>query len=115
MLTGEGCSGPCELFAAWLQSSQRADIVATHPTAGALGQTMRVHLPSGLSVQLPLLEETGPATQDPAARLQGRGLAPRLRVPVNTDFIASVQAGGDPVLDTAVLRLDQVRTPGARR
>lgn len=115
VLTGHGCAGPCELFAAWLQQSRRADIISPHATGGALGQTTRVLLPGGLSVHVPLFEETGPTGQDTAAPLQSRGTTPRVRVPVDVDFIAAVQAGGDPVLDAAIRQLEQSQTNAMRR
>ncbi|WP_313238578.1 S41 family peptidase [Delftia acidovorans] len=114
VLTGPGCAGPCELFAAWLQHSQRADIVATSAPAGATGPATRVHLPAGFIVQVPLLAETGPAGgNNPAA--QAQGVTPRLRVPVDAAFTASVQAGGDPLLDAAVLHLERARAVQASR
>ncbi|MBN9323889.1 MAG: peptidase S41, partial [Delftia acidovorans] len=114
VLTGPGCAGPCELFAAWLQHSQRADIVATSATAGATGPATRVHLPAGFIVQVPLLAETGPAGGNNTAA-QAQGVTPRLRVPVDAAFTASVQAGGDPLLDAAVLHLDRARAVQASR
>lgn len=50
----------CELFAAWLQHSQRADIVATSTTAGATGPATRVHLPAGFIVQVPCSQKPAP-------------------------------------------------------
>jgi len=101
VLTDSGCSGPCELFAWWLQHSRRADIVSTAPTAGITGPTTRVHLPGGFVVQVPLQAEIGPGgTTTPS-----KGVAPNLRVPIDAAFTASVQAGGDPLLDAAVLQL----------
>jgi C-terminal processing protease CtpA/Prc len=114
VLTSPGCAGPCELFAAWLQHSQRADIVATSATAGATGPATRVHLPAGFIVQVPLLAETGPGSGSSTAA-PAQGVAPRLRVPVDAAFTTSVQAGGDPLLDAAVLHLDRSRTAQASR
>lgn len=99
VLVSPQCTGPCELFASWLQHSRRAEVIGTSATAGSVGQSTRVHLPGGLAVQLVLLAETGPAASP---------LTPRLRVPVDAAFTASVQAGGDPLLDAAVLRLEQM-------
>ncbi|KAA9168129.1 peptidase S41, partial [Delftia sp. BR1] len=112
--TGPGCAGPCELFAAWLQHSQRADIVATSTTAGATGPATRVHLPAGFIVQVPLLAETGPTAGNNTAA-QAQGVTPRLRVPVDAAFTASIQAGGDPLLDAAVLHLERARAVQASR
>lgn len=106
VITDPDCSGPCEMFAGWIQSSRRGDVVSTHPTAGALGQTSRVLMPGGITIKLPLFEETGPMSEM-RPQAEGKSIAPRLRVPVNTEFIASVQAGGDPVLDAAVRELDR--------
>lgn len=112
VITGPGCAGPCELFAAWLQHSQRAGIVATSATEGSTGQATRVHLPGGFTVQMPLLAETGP---DGGTPTQARGVVPRLRVPVDAAFTASIQAGGDPLLDAAVLHLERSREAHATR
>jgi hypothetical protein len=113
VLVSPACTGPCELFAAWLQHSGRADVVATGPSTGATGQATRVHLPGGWAVQLPLLQETGPAGTN--GQGQGQGLAPRVRVPMDTAFTASAQAGGDPLLDAAVLQLERARTGSTAR
>jgi hypothetical protein len=73
-----------------------------------------VHLPAGFIVQVPLLAETGPAGGNNTAT-QAQGVTPRLRVPVDAAFTASVQSGGDPLLDAAVLHLDRSRTAQASR
>ncbi|WP_275406008.1 hypothetical protein [Delftia lacustris] len=42
-------------------------------------------------------------------------MTPRLRVPVDAAFTASIQAGGDPLLDAAVLHLERARAVQASR
>ena len=107
LLTGPQCGGACQLFSAWLQRAGRAQVLATAPSAGAAaGHGMRVSLPGGVAVSVPVVAEIGPAGPSHA---EGQGLRPDLRIPVDHAFVHSVMKGGDPVLDAAVLRLDQLQ------
>ncbi len=105
LLTGRECSGPCELFVSWLQQAERAHVVATEATAGEAGHTTLVSLPTGVNVRLPVLAEIASFGE---SYIHGKGIEPNLRVPIDAGFIARLTAGGDPVLDAAVIWLDGV-------
>lgn len=103
LLTDRDCSGPCEIFTAWLQRAGRAHVVSTEVTAGSLGHTTRITLPGGVVVEIPLVSEL---TAVGESYVDGKGIEPNLRVPVDRDFINRILSGGDPVLDAAVQWLD---------
>ena len=105
LLTGRECSGPCELFASWLQHAARAHVVATEATAGEAGHTTFVTLPAGVNVMLPVLAEVASFGEN---YVQGKGVEPNLRVPIDARFVARLTSGGDPVLDAAVSWLDGI-------
>lgn len=109
LLLGRDCGGACELFGAWLQRAERAQIVAADPTAGgAVGFAMRVSLPGGVVARVPIVAEIG---QHGRSYVDGHGVKPDWRVRVDRDFVQEVMQGGDPILDAAVRRLDQVGLP----
>ncbi|MBK6293507.1 MAG: hypothetical protein IPF55_03495 [Rhodoferax sp.] len=106
LLTGRDCGGACQLFSAWLQRTQRAQVMAAEPSAGGgIGHTMRVSLPDGIVVRVPVVAEISPSGQSYA---QGSGINPDLRIPLDLEFMGKVMRAEDPVLDAAVLQLDQV-------
>ncbi|MDZ4237282.1 MAG: S41 family peptidase [Hydrogenophaga sp.] len=103
LLTGQECTGPCEVFSAWLQKAGRAYIVATEPTPGSVGLTTRVLLPGEVVVHAPTVAELGANGEH---YVHGKGVEPDLRVPVDAGFVQRIMGGGDPVLDAAVQWLD---------
>jgi C-terminal processing protease CtpA/Prc len=103
LLVDQECRGPCEIFTSWLQRARRAFVVGTEATAAGVGHLTRVHLPSGVSVEIPMVSELM-ASGD--SYVDGVGVQPDLRVTVDADFIQRINQGGDPVLDAAVLWLD---------
>ncbi|CAN7208557.1 S41 family peptidase [Acidovorax sp. LjRoot194] len=103
LLTGPECTGPCEMFSAWLQKAGRAHVVATEPTPGAVGMTTRILLPGDVVVHAPTVAELGANGEH---YVFGKGVEPDLRVPVDAALVQRAMTGGDPVLDAAVLWLD---------
>lgn len=103
LLTGQECTGPCEVFSAWLQKSGRAHVVATEPTPGMVGMTTRVLLPGEVVLHAPTVVEIGANGEH---YVHGKGVEPDLRVPVDAGFVQRIMVGGDPVLDAAVQWLD---------
>lgn len=109
LLTGRECGGACQLFSDWLQRAHRAQVVAAEPTdGGAIGHTLRVSLPDGVVVRMPVVAEIG---QNGQSYVEGSGVKPDLRIAVDHEFVGKVMRGEDPVLDAAVLRLDQALSP----
>lgn len=103
LLTGPECTGPCEMFAAWLQKAGRAQVIGTEPTPGAVGMTTRVLLPGDVVVHAPTVAELGAKGDH---YVFGKGVEPDLRLAVDAGFVQRVMTGGDPVLDAAVQWLD---------
>lgn len=103
LLTGPECTGPCEMFSAWLQKAGRAQVVATEPTPGAVGMTTRVLLPGDVVVHAPTVAELGANGEH---YVFGKGVEPDLRLAVDAGFVQRAMTGGDPVLDAAVQWLD---------
>ncbi len=103
LLTGQDCTGPCEMFSAWLQKAGRAHVVATEATPGAVGMTTRILLPGDLVVHAPTVAELGANGEH---YVFGKGVEPDLRVPVDASLVQRALSGGDPVLDAAVQWLD---------
>jgi C-terminal processing protease CtpA/Prc len=107
LLTDRDCSGPCEIFTAWLQRAGRAHVVSTDTTAGAVGHHTRIVLPGGVSLEVPMVSEL---TASGESYVDGKGIEPNLRVPVDRDFVERIIGRGDPVLDAAVQWLDTQTT-----
>ena len=103
LLTDRDCSGPCEIFTAWLQRAGRAHVVSTDNTAGAVGHNTRIALPGGVVVEVPMVSELMASGE---SYVDGKGIEPNLRVSVDRDFINRIIGRGDPVLDAAVQWLD---------
>ncbi|WP_165836538.1 S41 family peptidase [Acidovorax sp. 99] len=103
LLTGPDCTGPCEMFAVWLQKAGRAQVIGTEPTPGAVGMTTRVLLPGDVIVHAPTVAELGANGEH---YVFGKGVEPDLRLTVDAGFVQRLMVGGDPVLDAAVQWLD---------
>lgn len=103
LLTGQECTGPCELFTAWLQKAGRAQVIATDTTPGIVGMTTRVLLPGDIVVHAPTVAELGANGEH---YLFAKGIEPNLRIPVDAAFFQRTMTGEDPVLDAAVQWLD---------
>jgi len=89
---GPGCSGPCELAAAYLSTLPNTTTVG-QTTSGAVGNTKTFKLPfSTLSLEIPVETFALPGTD---TALQGRGVTPSVEVVASAGTIAE---GQDPVL-----------------
>ena len=114
LLTDRDCSGSCEIFASWLQRAGRAQVIGTDITAGAVGHNTRVTLPGGVNVEVPIVAELMASGE---TYIDGKGIEPNLRVPIDRDFVNRIIDRGDPVLDVAVQWLDSnaVGQQGSRK
>jgi carboxyl-terminal processing protease len=98
VLVGPGCASACEFFSYNMTLEDRAFIVGQYATEGAGGSVEQFVMPEGVSVQLTI----GRATDaDGNVHLEGKGVAPTLKVPVTLETITQRANGQDPVLTAA--------------
>jgi C-terminal processing protease CtpA/Prc len=97
VLVGPGCFSACELEAYGLSKLPGAIVVGQYPTAGVVAEVSQgqYHLPDDMWLQVPTGRYVLPDRQ---ILLEGKGVAPTLRVPVDR---ATLLDDGDPVLDAA--------------
>ncbi|MEP7379900.1 MAG: S41 family peptidase, partial [Chloroflexota bacterium] len=97
-LVGPGCASACEFFSYNMTLEDRAFIVGQYSTEGAGGSVQQFIMPEGIAVQFTI----GRAVDaDGNVHIEGKGVAPTLRVPVTVATIQTKANGGDPVLDAA--------------
>ncbi len=97
VLVGQGCFSACELEAYGLSRLPGAVVVGDAPTAGVVAEVSegQYQLPEDLWLQAPTGRYLAP---DGQLFLEGRGVAPTLRVPLDAKTLLD---SGDPVLEAA--------------
>jgi len=106
VLVSPDCVSACEGFSYALQSTGRAIVVGSYPTAGAFGDVGRgqYSLPGDIKMQYPTGRPENNAGQ---LVIEGVGVIPDLVVPVTVE---SVLGKSDTILDTATKALlDKIR------
>ena len=106
VLVSPDCVSACEGFSYALQSTGRATVVGSYPTAGAFGDVGRgqYSLPGDIKMQYPTGRPENIAGQ---LVIEGVGVIPDLVVPVTEE---SVLGKSDSILDAAVKALlDKIR------
>ena len=98
VLVGMNCASACELEAYGLGQLPGAVIVGQYPSAGIEAEVSKgqVKMPEGIGMQFPTGRIVNP---DGSLFLEGVGVKPMIKVPVNA---ANVLSNGDLVLQTAV-------------
>ncbi len=100
VLAGPNCNSACEFFVRDMALQDRAAIIGHYPTAG-LGGTIDVALmPDDILFQY---SEGRVVDLDGEILIEGKGIAPTIRVPVNEETLLST---GDPELEAAIRHLD---------
>ena len=100
LLVGPNCNSACEFFAYDLTIGDRAAIVGQYPTAGLGGSIDLFIMPEEEYFQF----TAGRAVDmNGEIHIEGKGVEPTIRVPVNEETIFS---DADPVLDVAVAYLN---------
>ena len=97
LLVGQACASACEIEAYGFSQVPGMQVVGQYPTAGIEAEVARgqFKLPDGLSLQVP----TGRFIKaDGSLFLEGKGVQPTVRVPINEQTILSQD---DVVLQTA--------------
>lgn len=105
ILADAHCASMCEFFSAWMQRSGRATVISPdEATAGAGGFVYTLPLPTGAEVSYTYTQELDRESDLPYVEMVG--VRPDMKVPVDEEFVASLLAGEDPVLDFAIEWLD---------
>jgi len=102
VLVGPNCLSACEFFSYALTLQNRAAIVGMYPTGGLGGSVKGFAMPGGLRGQFTV----GRAVDMQGnIHIEGKGVAPTVRVPVTEDTLFAIFGGGDPILDAAIQHL----------
>ncbi len=105
VLVSPNCYSACEFFSYDLTVDQRATIVGQYPTGGlggGISANSRLQMPGGIEFQFPVSRPL--ATDRKTIIIEGTGVAPDVRVPVNEQTLFGTS---DAVLDAAIARLDR--------
>ena len=96
IVTGPNCASACEFFTYNMTRQNRADVVASYPTAGLGGGQNLFQMPDFEMLQISIGR---PVDMDGNVIIEGTGVAPTVRVPVTEETLFTE---GDPLLDTAI-------------
>ncbi len=96
IVTGPNCASACEFFTYDMTRQNRADVVASYPSAGLGGGQNLFQMPDFEMLQISIGR---PVDMDGNVIIEGTGVAPTVRVPVTEETLF---AEGDPLLDTAI-------------
>jgi C-terminal processing protease CtpA/Prc len=102
VLVDQFCYSACELEAYGLSKLPGVQVVGQYPTAGTEAEVARgqVDLPEGISLQIPTGRFVNP---DGSLFLEGTGVMPTVKVPVDANSVLSdLSPGQDVVLQAAV-------------
>lgn len=106
VLVDQNCASSCEFFTQFLQTNDRATVVAQHASAGAGAPINRVAMPFGITFQYTKGRSYFAGAEE--LNLEGKGVVPDVRVPVTLESVAAVLAGGDPVLAAGVQEVNDL-------
>jgi C-terminal processing protease CtpA/Prc len=96
VLIGPGCASACETFAWAMSMKNRAVIVGQYPTMGLGGGVNDFLMPEGQTIRFTVTRGLGPNGE---INIEGRGVIPNLRVPVNEETLFTDE---DVLLNEAV-------------
>lgn len=109
VLVGPACASACEFFSYNMTINGRATIVGQYPSEGAGGSVEDFMMPESISVQLTI----GRAVDAQGnIHLEGKGVVPDIKVPVDADTLQKQANGEDVVLEAAEKFLSQPRSAG---
>lgn len=103
ILVDNHCASSCEFFTQFLQTNQRATVVAQHSTEGAGAPINRVEMPSGIVFQYTKGRSYFAGTEE--FNLEAKGVTPDVKASVTEETELAKLRGGDPVLEAGVNRL----------
>ena len=100
VLISENCASACERFVYDMSLEGRADIVGMYPTAGLGGGVNDFRMPLDVTVRITV---TRSVDADGEIHIEGTGVAPTIRVPVNEDTLFGED---DPILQYGIEALN---------
>jgi C-terminal processing protease CtpA/Prc len=103
VLISPNCASMCEFFTYTLTLLDDVKIVGQYPTAGLGGGIKPYAMPGGVYAQFPEARSVG---ADNEIHIEGMGVAPDVRVPVNEETLF---AENDVILDQAVVALEEAQ------
>jgi len=106
VMVGPACVSACEFFSYDMTVDDRAIIVGHYPTDGAGGSVEQFVMPEGISGQLTIGRAVD-ANGD--IHIEGKGVAPTVKVPVTFDTLKAEFDGKDVVLEAAEKALAEPR------
>lgn len=98
VLVGPNCVSACEFFSYNMTINDRATIVGQYSSNGAGGSVEQFKMPEDLIVQITIGRSVD---ADGNIHLEGRGVAPDVRVPVTAETLKRIADGEDVILETA--------------
>jgi len=102
VLVGPNCLSACEFFSYAMTLQNRAAIVGMYPSGGLGGSVKAFLMPGNLTGQFTV----GRAVDMQGnIHIEGKGVAPTVRVPVTEETLFAIFDGGDPILDAAIEHL----------
>lgn len=109
VLVGPACVSACEFFSYAMTLDDRSVVVGQYPTSGAGGSVEQFVMPEGIYAQMTI----GRAMDaDGNIHIEGIGVLPDVRVPVNVDTWRRELAGEDVILDAAIKVLGEPKGAG---
>jgi C-terminal processing protease CtpA/Prc len=115
ILVDAACASACEFFSKFMQDSGRATIIsADAQTAGAGGATREITLPRARnpltgrwsSGQFSMTYTRDVYKDSGQPFIEGTGVAPDVRVPMDDNYLQALSRGDDPVLQYAIAWLN---------
>ncbi|HLO14860.1 MAG TPA: S41 family peptidase, partial [Anaerolineales bacterium] len=104
VLVGPACASACEFFSYDMTINDRAIIVGQYPTEGAGGSVEQFLMPEGIFTQMTVGRAVD-AKGD--IHLEGKGVAPTVKVPVTAETLQKQANGEDVILKAAEDALSQ--------
>ncbi|MCB1860093.1 MAG: hypothetical protein KDI63_17620 [Gammaproteobacteria bacterium] len=107
LLVDNNCASSCEFFSQFLQTNERATVLGQYGTKGAGAPINRVPLPGGAVFQYTKGRAYFAGTEE--FNLEAKGVIPDERIPTTEETEMAKLEGGDPVLDAAVKKLNDLK------
>ncbi|MFN8428077.1 MAG: S41 family peptidase [Anaerolineales bacterium] len=104
VMVGPACASACEFFSYDMTINDRATVVGFYPSDGAGGSVEQFIMPENITVQMTI----GRAVDaEGNIHLEGKGVAPDVKVPVTLETLKQLADGEDVALETAVKVVSQ--------
>lgn len=109
VMVGPGCASACEFFSYNMTINGRATVVGQYPSEGAGGSVEQFLMPESTTVQLTIGRAVDAQGE---IHLEGKGVVPTVKVPVNLEILKRQFDGEDVVLTYAEKVVSQPQGAG---